>query len=231
MTLKIAIGCPVRNRAWVLPGYLKALDAIDYPDKQYIFYENDSTDISADILRDFIHEHPNTWAESIYNVSKPEHTRAGYSANNYGHLANIRNHFIDMFLCGDADYLLSIDSDIIVPPDTIAKLLPLADNKTIVGAAISNIPGRDLDGHVPGNFMISQGDTIIHPPEYPITGTVGVDVVGAVYLMPRKVLEDGVRYGAHWQGEDVAFCQQAKDKGYKLLVNMDCRPEHRMVEE
>jgi GT2 family glycosyltransferase len=77
--------------------------------------------------------------------------------------------------------------------------------------------------------MVNQGGIIIHPAEYPVSVIMDVDVIGACYLIPRKAFEDGVRYDQHAQGEDVAFCEQAKNKGYRLIVNMDCQPQHRMV--
>lgn len=246
---KIAIGCPVRNREWVLPEYLAAIDGVYWLNKEYLFLENDSTDSTPYMLKKFnpfsikmtksdITDKTIVCKSCLYPVkiqfiksNAPGHQRGEYNANNYSHLANIRNQFIDMFLSTDADYLLSIDSDIIVPPDILQGLLSLADQNTIVAAAISNIPGQPLDGHSPGNFMINQGGMIIHPYEYPLTGTMEVDVTGAVYLIPRKVLEDGVKYGAHEQGEDIYFCRQAKEKGYRLVVNFDCRAKHRMVEK
>jgi len=228
MTPLIAIGAPVRNRAWILPEYLAALLKIDYPDKRFIFLENNSIDATPGILLKFRLMHGADLG--IIAGKAPGHRRKEYNANQYSHLANIRNQFIDMFLKTDADYLLSVDSDIIVPADILQKLLPLSDDKTIVAAAISNIPDKPLDGHVPGNFMVKRNGVIMHPPEYSLTGTMDVDVTGAVYLIPRTVLEAGVRYGADAQGEDLAWCKQSKEKGFRLVVDMDCRPDHRMVE-
>ena len=241
MNPKVAIGCPVRNRGWILPEYLAALNNIDYGNKFYLFIENDSEDKSREHLYDFALNllYKYGFEETSGNIlianessnhAIPSHTRTGYNANQYGHLAELRNKFIDMFLQTDAEYLLSVDSDVIVPPDIIAKLLPFADDKTIVGAAISNIPDVPLDGHTPGNFMLNDSGVIKHPAEYKLTGIMDVDVIGACYLIPRKTLVEGIRYASHWQGEDVPFCQQAKARGYKMFVNMDCKPDHRMVE-
>jgi hypothetical protein len=47
-------------------------------------------------------------------------------------------------------------------------------------------------------------------------------------LIPRQALENGVRYAPHIQGEDIPFCQQAKQMGYKLKVCMDVKCDHRM---
>jgi len=229
---KIAIGCPVRNRAWVLPDYLEALRKIEYNNglsHGFLFLENDSTDDTLLLLAVFAQLYGAELCTKRRTTS-PGHRRGEYNANGYAHLAAIRNLFINMFLQTDADYLFSVDSDVIVSHDILQKLLPLADQQTIVGAAISNIAGVELDGRCPGNFMIEQGGLIMHPAEYPLTGSMAVDVIGACYLIPRSVLEAGVRYGAHAQGEDVEWCRQAKDKGFRMLVSFDTRPEHRMEE-
>ena len=117
-----------------------------------------------------------------------------------------------------------------MPPDILRVLLPLANERTIVAAGISNIAGQPLDGRVCGNFMASQGGVLIHPTSYPLAGVIDVDVVGACYLIPRLVLEAGVRYGPHPQGEDLKFCDAAKERGARILVSFDTRPSHRMVE-
>jgi GT2 family glycosyltransferase len=225
---KIAIGGVVRNRAWILPDYLHALEQIDYPNKSYLFLENDSTDETYSILT--------SWAEGkdcrVENlITETEGwARGDYSVNQYENLANVRNKFVEMFLKTDAQFILSVDSDIIVQPNIIQRLIQVSDENTIVGAAISNIPGVPLNGSSPGNFMVKKEGMIIHPPVYNLSGMMDVDVIGAVYLIPRKVLEDGVSYGPHPQGEDIPFCERAKDKGYRLKVLLDLVCDHRMIE-
>jgi len=225
----IVIGGPVRNRAWN-PEYLKALRDLDYPDKAFLFLENDSTDATLSILRQFASE----WGARVVSESfpGPGHHRGEYNTDSYARLAAVRNRFVELFLESDAEYLFSVDSDVIVPPDILTRLLAIAerDEKVIVGAAICNVAGCQLDGRVAGNFMIKKADQIIHPPKYPLAGVIDVDVIGACYLIPRQVFENGVRYGAHMQGEDIAFCLVASDKGYRMKVLLDSNCEHRMEE-
>ena len=49
---RVMIGCPVRNRAWILPDYLQHLRALKYPQEQieYCFVINDSFDETRAIL-------------------------------------------------------------------------------------------------------------------------------------------------------------------------------------
>jgi cellulose synthase/poly-beta-1,6-N-acetylglucosamine synthase-like glycosyltransferase len=231
---RIALGGIVRNRAWILPEYLDALDRIEFPGKEYVFLENDSSDSTLLLLDGFMRQqiagNTRVWLGVDYRLNPPGHKRGDYGVNGYERLAKLRNLLLFLFLQTTADYFLSVDSDVIVPSDIIARLLPWADDSSIVAAAIANIPGQKPDGRTPGNFMVESAAGLIHPPEYPLQGVVEVTVTGAVYLIPRAVIAAGVRYGPHAQGEDVPFCLAAKEKGVRILVNMEVQCEHRMIE-
>jgi GT2 family glycosyltransferase len=225
----VVIGCPVRNRAWVLRDFLGALETIEYYPRSFLFHENNSDDGTGELL--------DGWASQRGDVvvmhgrgPAPGHRRNERGRDGYAYLAGVRNTLLDVVVRSGADYLLSVDSDVIVPPDIVDHLLELADERTIVGAAISNIAGRPLDGRTAGNFMVEAGG-IVHPASYPTTGVLEVAVTGACCIIPRALLERGVRYGPHPQGEDIAFCQAARAAGGRVLVTFDVRPDHRMEEK
>jgi len=58
-----------------------------------------------------------------------------------------------------------------------------------------------------------------------------VDMTGAAYLIHRRVLDSGVEYGFHHQGEDCYFCNMAKEKGYRLHCDYTVRADHIMSED
>lgn len=227
--MKVVIGCPVRNRAWALPQYLKALLDIDYPGKVFLFLENDSTDSTLPILQEFA---TNEWLAQVFSESfaGPGHIRGEYNRDGYERMAALRNRFLDLFLETDGDYLLSIDSDVLAPPETAKRLLALMDGETIAGAALCNVVSQKLDGITPGNFMVKLDGRIVHPDTYPLSGVMDVDVIMACYMIPRQAIMDGVRYGPHPQGEDIPFCLAAADKGYRMKVVLDLVCDHRMEE-
>lgn len=224
---KVAIGCVVRNRAWVLPEYLAALKQIDYPNKAYIFLENDSEDTTLFLLQQFKPAEQKTLQSIKTGVNHWK--RGDYGTDQFANLANLRNMFLEMFLQTDADFLFSVDSDVIMPPDVLSRLLANCDQKTIIGAAISNVQDKPLDGKTPGNFLTKRWLLERSSTCYELEGVMDIDIIGAVYLIPRQAIEDGVRYGPHTQGEDVPFCLDAKQKEYRLQVLLDSGCEHRMV--
>lgn len=230
--VKVAIGSIIRNRAWILPDYLAALQSMRIiPERGYLFIENDSEDETPDILIDF--------ADKVEVFAKVALVKTGVESwdhhqYDYANLAGLRNRLLEWFLATGADFLMSVDSDVIVQPDTFEKLLSTATHlrtSGIVGAPICNVAGQLLDGHTPGNFMVLENGAYRHPSTYPMAGDYAVDLTGAVYLIPRWVIEQGARYGNSPQGEDVPFCASAKELGCRIYMNMDARCEHRMVRE
>jgi hypothetical protein len=60
---------------------------------------------------------------------------------------------------------------------------------------------------------------------------VEVDMTGACYLIHRRVLDAGVEYGFHHQGEDPYFCCMAQDYGFRLYCDYTLTADHIMNEE
>jgi len=220
------VASPVRNRAWILPEFLAALRALDHPPPCLSFYflANDCTDASVDILR--------AWDAPGSAVRVEERSTGVVGWNRYqwprydfDNLANLRNHIVARFLESAATHLFSVDSDIVVPPSALRELL-VADRPVVAGV-ISNFPGVPVEESPAHNFMFRSGNLYAHSRTVP-AGVFEVDVTGAVVLIRRDVLEAGVRYAAHGWGEDIAFCEHARRRGFHLWAHGGVRCEHRM---
>jgi cellulose synthase/poly-beta-1,6-N-acetylglucosamine synthase-like glycosyltransferase len=223
----ILIGCPVRNREWILPEYLKALENLDYP-KEYLafhFILNDSTDKSKEILLNWKYEtmkdgyryvritelnfdYPPDWGETRITTNGSSITRfnKGYKA-----LTVLRNLLLDLaWLDIKTDYLFSIDSDIIIKPDILSNLL--LTEKHIIAGLIKN----DKINH---NFIDSsgrRGDIL------PASKVFEVKITGAIILISRKVIDNKeIRYSPSKIGEDEGFCLSAIAQGIKPYVLSD----------
>jgi len=57
-----------------------------------------------------------------------------------------------------------------------------------------------------------------------------VDMTGAAYLIDCRVLDAGVKYGFHHQGEDCFFCAMAQEKGFKIYCDYTIKADHIMDE-
>lgn len=165
----IILAAPVRNRDWILEEYLKHIKNLDYPKGKIglHFLLNDSSDESVDILEDF------RWHEGCYykyiHISNIE---LGYPADccedgdryiskkdgkfrrdlySFPALSFLRNMLLDLAsLDKKADYLFSIDTDILVEPDVLSRLLKA--EKDIVAALVKN--GGDVYNWIPFEYRI-----------------------------------------------------------------------------
>ncbi len=227
--MNILIAAPIRNRAWILNQYLACIDAIDYPRQNisFFFILNDCTDDSEEILENWMviknkETYPNfgwKWGSiqvTTINFNTPSDIgengmgRSGLSRSihTYENLSILRNRILDYAReKGDIDYIFSVDSDILVKPDILNKLIDTGKN--IVAALISN-SGTDW------NFLPLAGkDRNTVPSEL-----FEVRVTGACCLISKNVfMNKNIRYSDKFRsGEDEAFCQSAREQGFKSYV-------------
>lgn len=225
---KILIGCPVRNRAWVLPRYLQALKNLDYNhyNIEYCFIVNDSTDNTLEIIKEFRNDIFSPVKIIICNLQgNTGHQRGYYS---FFHLAILRNILLDELLKSDCEYLLSVDSDIILPPNAIKSLREV--NGDIVSALVCN--GHEIGDKRVYNILNRKPDgRYEHIRDFPPNQIFEVDCTGAAYLIKREVIEKyRVRYSAARGSEDIGFCEDAKAKGRKIYCNPQIEARHEMIE-
>lgn len=231
---KIIIGAPIRDREWILPEYFNALLELDYPKEliSFCFILNDCEDNSSTLVTQFMdlalkmgYRRVNV---STYNLNAVKDTRSSdIRAQIYHSLAKIRNYLLSQI--EDEDYLFSVDSDIIIPPDSLKKLV--ASNKDICSALIYN----DLHFASPElrwphrycNILIEKNEGIKHYMNYPQKSLFQVHTTGAVYLLSKEVCQN-VKYEFHKQGEDIGFCINAHKLGYGVWCNSDIFCDHRM---
>lgn len=215
----ILIACPVRNREWILWRYLRALEILDYPgDKlSFHFILNDSIDDSKNILYIWKNSKKNDFKSiqiSEVNFNFPEYIdKKGYRQDcktrhkfAYPALSILRNLILDISAINtDIDYLFSVDSDVILYPDILNRLL--SEDKDIVAGLIKN-------GVNEYNFLPFKGNRSIVP-----EGAFEVKTTGAVMLISREVFENkAIRYSPKPSGEDEGFCESARARGFKSFV-------------
>lgn len=229
MQNKVMIGCPVRNRAWVLPRYLQSLLELEYPGQkmEYGFIINDCTDETELIMERFAREQAGRVKLFTINYGAGRGYRRG--AYDLTRLAALRNHLLNAFLQSSCDYLFSVDSDIMVAPSTLRCLIE--DDCDIISALVCN--GHELGDEGIYNILQknSEGE-LIHQREFPRDRVFPVDCTGAAYLIKRAVIaRHGVRYSSQQGAEDIGFCAAAQAKGLGIFCDgrLECR--HLMHEE
>lgn len=149
------------------------------------------------------------------------------------------------FLRSDADVLLSIDADIRFQPVDAIALCQKALEKKIIGALYMT---RNL--HTQPALMLGEGEVTFAPDAQPVEVPFASTGFMAVTREPFERLAEGLPlcheswgasafwpfympYVIEWPGdghmylsEDWAFCQRAKDAGFKIWLDPSIRLSH-----
>jgi hypothetical protein len=266
----LLIGNPVRNqhnrdnarekygsdltKAWTLPEYIDGLLRLDYPKDRITaaFLVNDCTDNSLDLLMQFRDAFGSQYRKFIIEQIDFGHLpyqrikEKGRDYLKFAHLAKVRNTWLENCL-GDEEAIFSVDTDVIVLPDTANVLL--GHNVPVCSALINNQwkdkwkhflsrcnimnelivkakPPHSAHPHLPQPTDLSCAMPV---QESLITGgLLEVHVTGACYIIRREVWDSGARYGGCWQGEDISFCRAARANGFQIFCDTGHRPFHYM---
>lgn len=171
--------------------------------------------------------------KALFDLVIPE----GYEADFqyfYGYnIEQVRNLIVDYTLRNGYDYLFSVDSDIVMPNDTLEKMVA-HDKDMVTGLYIQRIPNT----HTVEVYCVTEGSGRTHIPYEMLKGRGLVEVAGCGFgcvLVKRRVLER-LKYPHfvyrsaldHRQtySEDVYFCKQATDAGFTIWADTSILCDH-----
>lgn len=229
--MTIMIGSPIlRNRAWVLPRYLEAIFDLKYPKEDIhlaFFLNGEPQDRTQCILEIFQSRYENEYKSiDIWNLND-NYVYVRDGNRDYSHFAAIRNIWLQMRKENDT-HVFSVDSDILVYPETLNRLLEV--NQPIVSALICNSVEKRACPQYNIHRFSKHHDGIVPMIPEDVEGPIAkIDFTGACYLIKKEVLDDNVCYGFHSQGEDVIFCKKAEEKGYSRYCILDENLRHLMA--
>ena len=203
--MKILVASLIRDRAWILPDFLRNIRVLEVPEGvevEYYFLVDNSTDKSFEITYNTVIgkdiKKP-LWGAAVvaYNTEESEQDPRGYYARvksgTYTHLQKLREKLRLIAVEGKYDYLLVVDCDILVEPDLLCRLLD--DKKDFVAATISNdaqgaftaVNALDLKCKRLNNPYARPPRLVAH--QYVGGRLVKVGVTGACYLIRKEVLK------------------------------------------
>ena len=225
--MKIVIGCPVKDRAWVIHDWLQGIyDQEVDADIEILCAVSPSSDGTeqylleggAKLLR---------MPEHAYRRSKKDIDGHVWNMEMYEFMASMRNGLKNRaFSEFECDYFFSLDSDIILPKGGLATLLAFAkDHPGVVSPGV-NMTSRGVAWNVMS--WVDQGrPSMAHRPiGEPPQGEA--DVIMAAMLIPRE--NKSVRWETHRQGEDVGYCIDAVRSRTKLWWVPMVRCKHLMYQ-
>ncbi len=218
---KVLIAAPLRQEPKIFREYQKGLDSLRIPDgvkADRFFVVNDCDEVIPEIRG----------AEYIVNNSEDvtvyhDHLWTGELVSK---MSVMRNQTIRRALEGGYDYLLSVDTDLVLEEHTLEVLL--AAEKDCVAELFWTNGWSNA-------WMYDQAAG--YNPEWEQPGLYRVGGTGALFLIKRKVMEAGVDYTPIPNlkravfGEDRHFCIRAAVHGFEIWADSHCSPVHLYTEK
>jgi hypothetical protein len=221
----IVVGCPVRDRAWCLPSWFthieRACEAVgERP--HYVFVGDPKQDrASFKAIEEGCHYYGRDrdilGLDEIYEPYKRV-----WNLDRFTHMARLRNTLLTRVRELEPDNYWSVDSDILVAPDTLESALEAREKFGAVGSRCYMTP----KGKSAPSYAMLNGAGLIRPDA---KGCIKVDVIMAVKLMGPDAYR--VDYDTHRQGEDIGWSLAAKSKGVKLGWDGRTISKHLMSED
>jgi len=201
----VTIGMPTFNREWSLPRVLESMINLDY-DKtrmRICFVDNESTDATMKIIEEFRAEHGPEYESVVVVVAKSNISKA-------------RN--VAFEKATGTDYIFLLDSDILVKPDTIKRLLAIFEADSKVG--IASLPWDNSNARKRAGLLYNAFTAPAGPhPAYKVGN-------GCNIMSMRAVAEVGgfnERLRVHEDGE---YCYRLRRKGFKIVCDFSSEGTH-----
>ena len=214
---RVLIAAPLRQDPKIFEEYQKGLDALIIPDDVMVdrfFVVNDCVEVVPYIRRaDYVE------VNNENGMMYRDHLWTGELVSN---MSTYRNMTIRRALEGGYDYLLSVDTDLVLEPHTLQYLMA-ADKDCVAGLFWTNGWSNA--------WMYDQAEDN-NRAEWKIPGTYRIGGSGALFLIKRKVLLSGVDYTPIPNlrkavfGEDRHFCIRAVCHGFEIWADSHCLPVH-----
>lgn len=214
---RVLIAAPLRQDPKIFREYQKGLDSLIIPDgvkADRFFVVNDCPEVIPEIRNA---EYVEINSENVTMYQNHMWTGDLVSA-----MSTYRNMTIRKALEGGYDYLMSVDTDLVLEEHTLEYLMK-ADKDCVAGLFWTNGWSNA--------WMYDQCD-VNNPPEWKTPGLYRVGGTGALFLIKRKVLEAGVDYTPIPNlrkavfGEDRHFCIRAVCAGFEIWADNHCQPVH-----
>ena len=224
--MKILLGVPVHQDPDIFREYLESLDRLEIP-KGFVmdrcFYLHNCPELSS-MLKDTDIVLFND-RKTVYDTSGKTHN---WTEENLTEVARMKNEMIQLCLDGGYDYYFLVDSDIILHPKTLKRLVERG--KPII-SEIYWTEWVEGTGKYGPNCWELDLITTENEEKYRVPALHPVGGTGALILIKREVLEKNVNYTPIYNVsfsiyEDRAFSIRAACAGYQLYTDSTLPARH-----
>lgn len=220
--IRVLIAAPLKQEPKIFREYQDALDRLIIPNGVTVdrfFVVNDCDEVIPEI-RNAEYIVINTGDR--YDKAVNDHI---WTSDNLDKMPRLRNACIQRVRDGGYDYLFSIDTDLVLQPETLETLLDA--DKDIVSEIFWTNGWCNA-------WMYDQSSGMTA--EWSTPGLYQVGMTGALTLMKAEVFEAGVDYSpipnikSLW-GEDRFFCIRAACHGFEMWVDSHFPADHLFTEQ
>ena len=230
-TTRVLITAPLKQDAETFGFFQDALDALEIPDGVSVdrfFVVNDCAELIPFIRGEYVEINTG----DVYTKTHNDHI---WRQDNLTKMEQLRNATIEKALNGKYDYWWSIDTDVIVKPETLRVLLDA--DKDIVSEIFwtrSRVGTWWCNG-----WLYDQADADGHFTDgtWNKPGLYQVGMTGACTLVKTSVFKKGVNYTRVpnlrkvLYGEDRWFSIRAACLGFEMWLDTHCPAEHLFTPE
>ena len=220
--LKVLIAAPLKQEPKIFREYQDALDRLIIPDgvtAERFFVVNDCPEVVPEIRGNYTFMNTG----DVYRKASNDHV---WTDANLSKMPALRNRTVQIALNGGYDYLFSIDTDLVLHPQTLTALMD-ADKDIVSEIFFTN-------GWC-NAWMYDQYSAM--PVEWNEPGLYQCGMTGACTLIKTDVFRAGVSYSpipnirkALW-GEDRWFSIRAAVLGFEMWVDTHYPAEHLFTEQ
>lgn len=234
--MKVAVGCPVRDRAWIFNEWLEhVLVAFEVANltPYFVFTIGTSVDDTHDLVTETFRHYGGMWCDEDEDIN--QHLEPGmrvWNNSRYNTMVRVRNRLLEMVRVMQPDYFLSLDSDILIHPVALMSLIETLTH----GVTQRRSRERLLPDAVAGKCYLSKSSRL---PNYLTKKANGgwhredqenvfeVDVIMALKLMNTAAYNVDYRHDPY--GEDIGWSLACHDRGLHLVWDGRIASKHCMV--
>lgn len=230
----LVIGAPVYERGWILEEWFEhLLDNVNALDENMVVVPILNYADSEDETIAIIHKWTDVFDgfEIIMDHGNDHEKQRAWRYERYVTMARLRNRLLEEVRKIEPDYYLSCDTDMLLAPGTLGKL--------IKGLDMAPLGGPSFDGIAPLAYMTPRGteypnamnsDFQTRPPI--VEGSPEVLPVtvcfGTVLMRPSLYAID---YAPDNMGEDIGWGKLAMAEGKRMALHTGAKVKHVMARE
>lgn len=208
MSVDLVIGCPVKDRAWILPEWFKfakrAAENTGMKTK-FLFVVDPRSSNDIKVIEEMTI--PSN-VDLIFIEDDVLEYKRNWKISRYEHMVYLRNTLLDGVRSIAPDFFLSLDTDILIHPKLINNFMENIHRFNAIGGK-AHLMSTGLNHPSYANFN-SRNNLVRKDFE----GVARVDVIMAVKFMSPSAYN--IDYSAHKLGEDIGWSNNCRTQGLTL---------------